>query len=337
MKHITDQIVQKAEEVNFSGVISIFQDDRVILNSAFGLRDSANGLLNEPDTRFGIASGTKLFTALGIGKLIEQGRIGLDTKIKDVGKEYCTFIDGDAAIAQLLSHTSGIYDYYDEEVISDFDNFFVDIPWYQLETPSDYLPLFANQKPKFKPGQRFSYSNGGFVFLGILIEKLSGVSYREYMREHVLLPAQMTHSGFFALNELPQNTANGYTSNRKTTNIYNLPIRGGGDGGMFTTTYDLAAFWRQLFSYEILTKSLTEEFLKTRWEFNDKRGYGYGIYKELDDSMYSIVGGDAGVGFDSRYIPKEEIVINILSNVTDGELAMRRFILSNLDSIKSAE
>jgi len=336
MKHITDQIIEKAEEENFSGVISVFRGDKVILNRSFGFRDTANELRNEEDTKFGIASGTKLFTALGIGKLIEQGQIRLDTKIKDIGKDYCTFIDGDATIAHLLSHTSGIYDYYDEEVISDFDNFFVDIPWYQLETPSDYLPLFSNQKPKFEPGQRFSYSNGGFVFLGILIERLSGISYRKYIEENVLLLAQMTHSGFFALNELPQNTANGYTSNRRTANIYNLPIRGGGDGGMFTNTYDLNTFWNHLFSYRILTKDLTEEFLKTRWEFNDKRGYGYGIYKELDNSMYSIVGGDAGVGFDSRYIPEEEIVINILSNVTDGENEMRRFLLSNLDHIKSA-
>lgn len=333
MNQITDKIIQKAEEENFSGVISMFRGEEVILNRSFGDRDAANKLSNETDTKFGIASGTKLFTALGIGKLVEQGKIKLDSKIKEIRQDPFTFIDGEATIGQLLSHTSGIFDYYDEEIISDFDNFFVDIPWYQLETPTDYLPLFLDEKAKFKPGQKFSYSNGGFVFLGILIEEISGMRYRDFIEEQVLLPAQMAHSGFFALNELPPNTANGYKSDRKASNIYNLPIRGGGDGGMFTTTFDLKIFWNRLFANKILSKELTESFLKTHWKFNEKEGYGYGLYKAVDNSMFSIVGGDAGVGFDSRYLPRENIVINILSNITDGEELLRTMILDHLDEI----
>lgn len=334
MNTLEDQIVNKAKHLNFSGVISIFRDDNVLFNKAFGLRDVANNISNETDTKFGIASGTKLFTALGIGKLIEQGKLKLDSKVEEINKQYCTFVDGGATIAQLLSHTSGIYDFYDEELFEDADNFFVDVPWYQLETNLDYLPLFIDQEPKCKAGEKFSYSNGGFVFLGMLIEELSDMNYRDYIRENVWLPAKMKHSGFFALNELPPNTANGYMSNRKTSNIYNLPIRGAGDGGMFTNTFDLKSFWQQLFSYQILSKELTEEFFKTRHEFDAKNGYGYGIYKALDDSMYSIVGGDAGVGFDSRYLPKVGVVINIFSNITDGEEELREFILANLDRVR---
>lgn len=333
MNNLEEEIIKKAEENNFSGVISIFKDKKEIINRAFGLKDTINKLPNTQDTKFGIASGTKLFTALGIGKLIEQGKIKLNTKIKGIDRDYCTFIDEDATIQNLLTHTSGIYDYYDEEIFSDSDDFFVDIPWYLLETPSDYLPLFKNQKPKFKPSEKFSYSNGGFVFLGILIEKITGETFRDYIHKNIFLSAQMKNSGFYALNELPTNTANGYTGNRKTTNIYNLPIRGGGDGGMFTNTYDLCSFWEQLFSYRILSKDLTEVFLKTQWKFNDESGYGCGIYKKLDDTMFYIVGGDAGVGFDSRYIPEQKIVINIISNITDGEEEIRKFILSNLEEI----
>jgi CubicO group peptidase (beta-lactamase class C family) len=140
----------------------------------------------------------------------------------------------------------------------------------------------------------------------------------------------MKNSGFYALNEPPKNTAIGYQKNRKTTNIYNIPIRGGGDGGMFTNTYDLNAFWQHLFSNRILNEELTDEFLKTQWKFNDKRGYGYGIYKELDDSMFYIVGGDAGVGFISRCLPKRNLVINILSNVTDQGDSISQLIMANL-------
>ena len=200
MKKIKEKIISKAEEDNFSGVISIFKGNTEIINKAFGLKDSMNKLPNTQDTKFGIASGTKLFTALGIGKLIEQGKIKLHTKIKEIDRDFCTFVDEDATIQNLLTHTSGIYDYYDEEKNTDFDNFYVNIPWYLLETPSDYLPLFKNQKPKFKPNERFSYSNGGFVFLGILIEKLTGETYRDYIHKSVLLPAHMENSGFYAYN-----------------------------------------------------------------------------------------------------------------------------------------
>jgi len=228
----------------------------------------------------------------------------------------------------LLAHTSGIYDYYDEEIEQDFEHFSVDIPWSELETPTDYDPLFRDKPMKFSPGERFSYSNGGYVFLGMLIEKITGRLYRDFIREHVLKPAGMDHSGFFSFNDLPENTANGYLEDRRTTNIYHLPLRGGGDGGMYTTTDDLRAFWDSLFANRILPAELTDTFLKTHYRFNNTDGYGCGIYKRLDDSMFSIGGGDAGVGFDSRYIVQEKLNINIHSNITNGEDGIREVILN---------
>lgn len=168
MKDIKRVIIDKAEEYNFSGVVSIFKNNTEIINESFGFRNVADGLPNEKNTKFGIASGTKLFTALGIGKLIEQQKINLNTKVMDINKDFCTFIDRHATILNLLTHTSGIYDYYDEEINSDSDDFFVNIPWNLLETPLDYLPLFINQKPKFKPGERFSYSNGNSMMKKVM-------------------------------------------------------------------------------------------------------------------------------------------------------------------------
>jgi CubicO group peptidase (beta-lactamase class C family) len=161
----------------------------------------------------------------------------------------------------------------------------------------------------------------------MLIEKLTGMLYRDFIREHVLQAANMHKSGFYAFNDLPENTANGYLEDRRTTNIYQLPLRGGGDGGMYTTTDDLRAFWDSLFFNGILSEELTETYLKTHCTFNDTDGYGCGIYKRLDNSMFSIEGGDAGIGFDSRYLLQEKITINILSNITNGENKMRDVIL----------
>ena len=330
MKELIHRIEQAASDTQFSGVISIFRGDSTVFNKAFGYRDVRDKLHNTTSTRFGIASGTKLFTALGIGVLIDRGVISLDTTMNEIDKEYTGFIGEQATILQLLTHTSGIYDYYDEEIEQDYDRFSVEIPWCALETPSDYYPLFRGKVMKYSPGERYSYSNGGYVFLGLLIEKLTGMLYRDFVRDHVLRPAKMDRSGFYAFNDLPEDTANGYLEDRRTTNIYQLPVRGGGDGGMYTTTDDLRAFWDSLFSYGILSEELTTIYLKTHCVLDTTDGYGCGVFKRLDDKMYAIVGGDAGVGFDSRYYVQEKLVINILSNITNGNEDMKEVILHHL-------
>ncbi len=332
MDKLIKEIEDKVNEISFSGVISISKQNEIIYNKAFGYRDIKNKLPNQTDTKFGIASGTKLFTALGIGKLIDDKVISLQTKVKDIDKSFTGFIDENAAILNLLTHTSGMYDYLDEEIIEDYENFHLDKPWYDLTTPTDYLPLFKDKQMKFAPNNRFSYSNGGYVLLGIIIERLTGKLYRDYLKETILNPIGMTDSYFYAFNDLPENTAFGYLEDRKTTNIYRIPIRGGGDGGMYTTTQDLRLFWQAFLSNKILSEELTRAFLKTHIKINEKIGYGCGLYKHLQGLFYSIVGMDAGVGFDSRYLLIEDIVVNILSNITGGEGEIRKLVLDYIYS-----
>ena len=331
MPVLVDQIEKVVRETDFSGAISIHQADSPLYEKAFGYRDIQNQLPNSPGTRFGIASGTKFFTALGIGRLIDQGLLELETQVGELSPDYVDFIDPRATIQHLLTHTSGIYDYYDEEIEQDFDHFFISIPWYRLGTPSDYWPLFQGQASKFQPGERFSYSNGGYVFLGLLIEKITGQLFRDFMLEQVFQVAHMPQTGFYALNNLPANTALGYLEDRKTTNIYSLPVRGGGDGGLFTTAEDLRSFWQHLFANRILSPALTAIFLQTHYRFDDKTGYGCGLYKRLDESLFAIVGGDAGVGFDSRYLVNQKITISILSNITNGEEELRKVVMDFFD------
>ncbi len=316
---LEDRIDKVARETEFSGTISIYQAESPLYEKAFGYRDVQNQLPNLPGTCFGIASGTKFFTALGIGRLIDQGLLKLHTQVGELSPDYGGFINPRATILHLLTHTSGVFDYYDEEIEQDFDHFYVSIPWYRLETPSDYWPLFQGQVAKFQPGERYSYSNGGYVFLALLIEKITGRLFRDFMQEQVFQVASMPQTGFYALNMLPANTALGYLEDRQTTNIFNLPIRGGGDGGLYTTAEDLHAFWQNLFAHQILSPELTAIFLQTHRPFDKENGYGCGVYKRIDGSLYAIVGGDAGVGFDSRYLVDQQITISILSNITNGE------------------
>lgn len=322
-----------AKENNFSGIVSIYKDKEAVFNRAYGYRDVKNKLLSDVNTKFAIASGTKVFTALGIGKLIEQNKLSLNTKVKDIDKAFTGFIHEDATIQDLLTHTSGIYDYLDEETLEDYDYVSYEIPWYELETPSDYYPLFKDKKMKFMPGERYSYSNGGYVFLGIIIERISNMLYRDFIREHILIPAGMKDSDFYAFNDLPENTANGYLDDGKTTNIYKIPIRGGGDGGMYTTINDMVLFWDALLSNKILSKELTEEYLKTHVTFNERAGYGCGIYKLFKKPSFLIIGGDAGVGFLSKYVVEEKLLITILTNRSDAEEAIRDVINKELNLI----
>ncbi len=337
METLKKMIDEKAAANAFSGVVSIFCREHSIYNNAFGYRDVINEVPNGVETRFGIASGTKLFTALGIGKLIDQGRLTLETKVGAIDATHAAFIDPDATIRHLLTHTSGIFDYYDEETLTDFDHCPISIAWSELETPNDYLPLFVGQTMKFAAGERYSYSNGGFVFLALLLEKITGQLYREFIKTEILQPAGMLDSGFYAFNDLPANTAYGYLADGHTTNIYHLPIRGGGDGGMYTTTADLRRFWQHFIADQIISLELKAQFLATHHILSEQSGYGCGIYKELDDSAFSIVGEDAGVSFYSRYYPQQDIAINILSNTTGGVSILKKTLVGQVERMRAAD
>src|ERR671912_1216162 len=173
------------EEYAFSGVISISRRDTLLYERSAGYADRSNKVANTLETRFGIASGTKFFTALAIGKLIEAGKLSFSTRLKD-----CIALDfprysPEITIRHLLTHTSGVPDYYDEEKVTDFDNFTLSTPWYELKGPRDYLAAFPDEAMKFKPGERFSYSNGGYILLGVVIEELSGLKYQDFVGQTI--------------------------------------------------------------------------------------------------------------------------------------------------------
>ena len=306
-----------------------------MVNRGFGFRDRINSIPNNINTRFGIASGTKTFTALGILTLVERGSLKLSSEVGEIYRDFKGFIDPHATIEQLLTHTSGIYDYFDEEQIKNFDNFYVDIPWYLLTTPSDYFPLFKHQRFKFTPGQRYSYSNGGYILLGIIVEKIAGKLFKQFIQENILQPNKMMDSGFFSLNSLPYNTAWGYREDGNTLNIYDIPICGASDGGMYTTTGDLIKFWKRLFNHKIICSDYLTRMITPLVKIKENISYGLGIYiqKFNRQNLYYLVGNDAGVGFDCAYIPERGLIIIVISNRTNGEDEIVKFIYSHLDLI----
>ena len=327
LTNLTQALDASIEENAFSGVVYVRQKGEILYERAAGYADRANRRENTPDTRFGIASGTKFFTALAIGKLIEAGKLDFATKVAECVPWGFPRYSEAITIRQLLTHTSGIPDYYDEEKIEDFDNFTVAKPWSELRGPKDYLPVFPDEEMKFAPGARFSYSNGGYILLGIVIEEVTGMPYRDFVTQEVFAPAGMTRSGYFAMNKLPENTAFGYVEEGDgewRTNIYNLPIIGASDGGAFTTAHDLAKLWDAFWGYKLLSQEVVELYTQPYSKAESEgphEHYGHGIWiHDSDDRGREtyIVGCDAGVSMKSGVIHATDTLVTVLSNTTEG-------------------
>ena len=315
-----------AVETKFSGVIYIRQCEQILYQKAFGYADRSNKIPNSLNTRFGIASGTKIFTALAIGQLIEDGKLDFSSKIAELIPWDFQHYSREITVRQLLTQTSGIPDYYDEEKMDDFDNFTVEVPWYELKGPRDYLSVFPDETMKFPPGEGFSYSNSGYILLGVLIEEITGMPYRDFVEKEIFAPIGMESSGYFAMNQLPERTALGYIEDEDgwRTNIYNLPIIGASDGGAYTTVYDIEKLWNAFWGYQILSKEMVEIFTAPHVEATGEgvnKFYGHGIWIRkgagLDTEEY-IVGEDAGVSFYSGITRVNNLLVTIISNTDSG-------------------
>ncbi len=321
MTNMINKIDKLITEKNFSGVITIMKGEKEVYNKANGYANRPLEINNELDTTFGIASGTKLFTALGILKLVEEGKIKLDDLAFDyIDKDFPTY-SSSVTIKQLLSHTSGIPDYYDEDLIEDFDNFTVSVPWCLLKKPSDYLEVMPEREMKFVPGSDFHYNNGAYIFLAMIIEKIAG-DYHKYITDEVLLKHGLNNSGFYHFDQIPKGVANGYIDlddGNYKTNIYSLPIVGGGDGGIFSSSKDIITLWTELMNGKVIKEELVKEMIYPITNNDDNR-YGLGVWlnKGKTDDTYTpyIVGSDAGISFVS--LCTNGVICNIVSNTSEG-------------------
>ncbi len=321
---------QFVASTHFSGVINISYHGASTFQKAYGYADRARRYCNKCNTRFGIASGTKFLTALGIGKLIDSGDLSLSTKALDIIPYHFPTYHQNITIDQLLNHTSGIPDYYDEELVANFDQFQVAIPWTELEEPIQYFEVFPQTPMKFMPGARFSYCNSGYIMLAAIIAQLSATKYTKFIEREIFLKQGMLDSGFYPLNHLPANTALGYIDSNDNwrTNVYDLPIVGGGDGGAFTTLTDLDLLWDAFFARDVLSAELTEHILNNQVLVKENQSYSYGMW--IDEyngyTIRSMEGCDAGVSFQSASILDDSLRYTVISNTTNGVWPITRKI-----------
>ncbi|BFH63094.1 serine hydrolase domain-containing protein [Paenibacillus azoreducens] len=324
-----EDIVNQPEQP-FSGSIWIGSGGQASFEMGYGFANRNEMIRNTPLTRFGVASGSKIFTAVAICQLAEKGLLRFDTLLKDCLEG--TFPDFDPAITihHLLTHSSGIPDYFDEETMSDYGELWRLVPMYGFTSPAHFLPLFKDKRMKFAPGERFSYSNAGYIVLGLIIEKVTGISFQRYVEENIFRVSGMKDSGYFRLDQLPERTAHGYIDNdgEWKTNIYSIPVIGGADGGAFTTGQDMNRFWGALMEYRLLSRDYTEILLSPQIKQNEHIHYGYGVWivvKQQRIFKYFVMGSDPGVEMHSSVYPKTRMRAHILANVehSAGMIARR--------------
>ncbi|ETT59406.1 penicillin-binding protein [Paenibacillus sp. FSL R7-277] len=323
-------ISEEARRTGFSGVVQVTEREHVLAAAAFGIANIGDVRLNQAHTRFAIASGSKLFTAIAVCQLAEQGLLSFDAKILDIlPKQEFPLFDPAISVHQLLTHSSGIPDYFDEEEMEDFAALWKETPMYTLRRPGDFLPLFAGLPMKFVPGGRFHYNNAGYIMLAMLVEAISGQPFTEYVEQYIFLPCGMKDSGYFELDALPAHTAQGYidsSNGKKTSNIYSIPVVGGGDGGAFVTVADMHKLWSGLLEHKLLQAETTALLLTPHIYERKDSYYGYGVWIQAGPSekvlKYHIMGYDPGISFHSAYYPERGMTITALCNKSNGAYMM---------------
>ncbi len=172
---------------------------------------------------------------------------------------------------------------------------------------------------KFAPGERFAYSNAGFIVLGLIVEHLTGKTFTDYIEEHIFRACGMEDSAYYRLDQLPDRTAIGYIENDEgwRTNIYSLPIKGAPDGGAFTTARDMNRFWDALLSHRLLSKQMTERMLTPQMQDNEHLHYGYGVWIVMINGeifKYFVMGYDPGNEMQSAIYAQSGHRVHVLTN-----------------------
>ncbi|MFD2444629.1 serine hydrolase domain-containing protein [Bacillus sp. CGMCC 1.16607] len=298
-----EEVRNYLSEKNFSGVVSILKNRRIVFEHAFGWADKENQIKNKIDTKFCVGSMlNKPLTAVSILQLIQRGKLTLTQSIEDFFPHY----QGKGiTIHHLLNHTSGIVNYL---MLRN------KIKWDQDYTPEQILDVVEQHRLKFPPGKKSSYNNTGYLMLGIIIEKITGMSYYDYVRENILIPSGMVNTGF--ISEGVNDVALNYINQESGPHISPSVLFACGE--TFSTVEDIHQFDLAL-KTQIL---LNEESINLMEHPSYKGKYvtiGYGwIIKNLFGRKSMSHGGTHPGGYTThleRYI-KDDITIVVLSNNT---------------------
>lgn len=333
MNDHTESVGRIASETGFSGVIRMDQGDDTQFSEAYGLAHRGLQLPNTDETQFAIASGGKGFTALAVVSLIVDGVLSLDTTARSVLGADLPLIADDVNVGHLLAHRSGIGDYIDEENEDLASNDYVLVsPVHELATTEAFLTELDGHPTKFAAGERFSYCNGGYIVLALIAERVSGAAYHDLVNERVLVLAGLADTAFLRSDEPSGRMALGYLHpDGLRTNLLHLPVRGNGDGGIYTTVADMHAFWSAFADGRIVPEDWVVEMTRPHSEVPEEDArYGLGFWLAETGPTTRLVGSDAGVSFYSAHDPTTHSTWTVVSNTTEGAWPVVRHLLSAL-------
>jgi CubicO group peptidase (beta-lactamase class C family) len=295
-------------EMGFVGSVLVASDGKVLLSEGYGQADRETGRLNTAQTKYRIASVTKQFTALAILILQRRGKI-------DVQDRVCTYIPNcppawqAITLHHLLTHTSGIPDYYS----SPDWNSFMGKPM----TPADIIALFIDKPLDFQPGVEWKYSNSGYILLGRIIEQVSGMTYEAFLKENILGPLNMTNTGYF---DNPDGLAVGY---KNTTGVLPATFEDMSSlysaGGLSSTVGDLYIWDQALTTDKLIPKGLRTGMLTayaTTPPDTGGSGYGYGCFigEIAGHRVIYHIGRIEGFTSLNLFYPDDKVYVIVLSN-----------------------
>ena len=308
---LREKLQNDAAADRFAGAVVVAHDGKPVFAQAYGLADREHKIPNTVQTRFRVGSMNKMFTAVATLQLVQAGKLNLDDPL---GKYLTGYPNKDVAakvtIHQLLTHTGGTGDIFGPEF---------DAHRLELRTPDDYVNLFGKRGLDFEPGSRWAYSNYGFILLGAIIEKASGESYYDYVREHIYDPAGMTSTGSEPENQTVENLSVGYTGMSGTLqpNTDTLPFRGSPAGGGYSTVEDLLRFANALRQHKLLDAHHLELLTVGKVDVpGTGRRYAYGFGDHVINGMrcFGHNGGAPGMNGDLEVCADGRYVVAVLSN-----------------------
>lgn len=250
----------KAADI-FSGVVLLAKDGRPVFNRAYGLKEKNTNVSNRIDTGFSIASLGKMFTSVAIAQLVQKEQLSLDDSVAKLLPDYPNKpVAEKVTIHHLLTHTSGIPDYMDNDQYQSAKK----EAGGRLKNLADYFPFFAGKPLLFEPGEKDEYSNSGYIILGAIIEKISGQSFSDYLRENVFTPAGMDRTESRAVSPA---------------------------GGEISTVEDLLKFDRALRQHKLLTRAFTNSVLATEIVKGTANLYGFEVRHVNGQRIVGHTGG----------------------------------------------
>ena len=292
----------------FSGVALVWSDSAPRFTYAGGIAHRGHQVPITNETRFGVASVTKMVTATAALRLVDRGVLRLDQPVTEVlPPEHRTrALTPEHTLHHLLSHTSGLPNYH-HDAAQTWDSFVgaLDrIPGSKALRPADLLPLFADLPAVRAPGEKYEYADANFILAGLVMEAATGRSFYEVATEEVLRPAGMADTGFQQLDQDPPRYATGYLHaddppDTWRSNVFSLTGKGMPDGGMITTARDLALLIDELVGGRLLPPPLLAAMMTPQTPpSTNVEHYGYGLELVVENGVVTILGhggADPGV------------------------------------------